>query len=31
MGNALEIILVLGLGLPEIAGRLDLGDDLAGP
>ena len=31
MGNALEIILVLGLGLPEIAGRLDLGHDLAGP
>src|SRR4029079_1043990 len=31
VGIVLEVVLVLGLGLPERAGRLDLGDDLAGP
>jgi PAS domain S-box-containing protein len=31
IGNALEIILVLGLGFPEIAHRLDLGNHFAGP
>src|SRR5688572_31725211 len=30
-GIALQIILVLGLGLPEFARRLDLGDDLVRP
>jgi hypothetical protein len=29
--NALQVILVLGLGLPEIAGRHHFGHDLAGP
>jgi hypothetical protein len=28
---ALEVVLVLGLGLPERDGLADLGDDLAGP
>src|SRR5436309_244964 len=28
---ALEVVLVLGLGLPEGTGGRDLGDDLAGP
>ncbi len=31
VGVALEVVLVLGLGLPEWAGRRDLGDDLARP
>src|SRR5205809_3839624 len=31
VGVALEVVLVLGLGLPEVAGRGDLRDDLAGP
>src|SRR5699024_795164 len=30
-GIALQIVLVLGLGLPERAGRRDLGGDLVGP
>src|SRR3954454_9199805 len=29
VGVALQVVLVLGLGLPERAGRLDLGHDLA--
>ena len=29
--DLLQVVLVLLLGLPELAGRLDLGDDLAGP
>src|SRR6476620_9652925 len=31
VGDALQVVLVLGLGLPERAGRLQLGHDLAGP
>jgi hypothetical protein len=31
VGNSLEIILMLGLCLPEITDWLDLGDDLAWP
>src|SRR5688572_7553510 len=31
VGVALEVVLVLGLGFPEIAGGRDFGHDLAGP
>ncbi len=31
VGVGLQVVLVLGLGLPERADRGDLGDDLAGP
>ena len=31
VGVALQVVLVLGLGLPEIAGGADFGHDLAGP
>src|ERR1700722_19229886 len=31
VGVLLQVVLVLGLGLPERAGRRDLGDDLARP
>ena len=31
VGQPLKVVLMLRLGLPEIAGRLDLGDDGAGP
>ena len=31
VGVLLEVVLILGIGLPELPGRFDLGDDLAGP
>jgi hypothetical protein len=31
VGVALEVVLIFGLGLPELPGRLDFGDDFAGP
>src|SRR3954454_4919113 len=31
VGDLLQVVLVLLLGLPEVARGLDLGDDLAGP